>query len=86
MSEAAPSEQMRFDKLALFSGRPLYWTTCEFSGLQHAQQLTTLFSWCASVPFVPLGIYTRGRAQVIANVSALLQGPRSEVRDQLLSL
>ncbi len=78
------AEEMRFDKLALFSGRPVYWTTNETGGLDRARQLMNLVSWCASLPNVHLGIYPRGLAQIVANIVATTQAPIPDGLGELL--
>jgi hypothetical protein len=67
------TDQVRFDQLALFVGRPIYWTTSDSTSLEHAEQMMSLFAWSTSIPNVRLGISVRGLAQIITNVLEMTQ-------------
>lgn len=71
---------MRFARLALFTGGPLYWSTPTYTPAEHTHQLVDLLHWCLGLPGARVGINPQGIAQIIVS---LIQSGTRQITDEI---
>ncbi len=59
------STELQFSRVALFTGRPLYWS---ISPSEYAQGIGKLLEWCLGLPDVQLGIDPRGIGFIVRSI------------------
>jgi len=81
-NDSAP--QMLFDRVALLSGRPVYWTAQPGDALKHARCVAGLLQWCLQLPDVQLGIDPKGIGLIVRSVFDQQGKPFSSDEDRRL--
>lgn len=76
----------QFSRVALVTGRPLYWDTRTADPGEHAERLGGLLKWCLSLPGVRLGIDPKGIGLILRSVYKQREEPLPEDVDGKLSL
>ena len=62
------STELQFSRVALFTGRPLYWLTPSVSPSEYAQRVGKLLEWCLGLPDVQLGIDPQGIGLIVRGI------------------
>ncbi len=64
------SGDTQFSRVALVTGRPLYWRTPTVSAQKHAERFGKLLKWCLRLPNVALGIDPKGVGLILRSIYA----------------
>jgi len=63
-----PASHMLFERVALLTGRTVYWALDHSGALTHAQGTADLLKWCLQFPNARLGIDPRGIGLIVRSV------------------